>query len=433
MSAISDKTLIAPVSVGLVLALCGLGAAWYIRYVLGYPVGSSDEHNYAVIFQKLGQGIPWPISGPMFVLIIQLLHRTTQFSHEASMWLLGTLVVPVLVFFLYWIYWTAARDIKYALLTMVILFSSSYFLVGVLQSRPQQVGQFLVLAGCLLLHRNLEGKKRLGMFASICALTAYYHILSFAFLMLAALLFLSLRFILRQVTPIQAAKIILALLPGLLIILAPSGAYQMKWVVILRNNPHLMWDQLLAALAMVLIFASLFIVWARRYSTAWQVSFQRALRRQHAIPIQLRLGVLIAVASLVLSFQYVLLVDGYVTKHAGTISYFFLLQTGNFVFLGLFLWGSLKVMDDHVKQCLPRWIKVFMVFSIIWAIIGLVVLGLTPFVSYKNFLLRLISYAILFAAPIASYGLQKCPLPLQVSFLISVPLLMSLSVMHLML
>ena len=225
-------------------------------------------------------------------------------------------------------------------------------------------------------------------------------------------------------------RFLLALLPGLVIVLYPSGPYEVMLLDIRRHHVLLTGEWALLVGIAILVVAVLSLLLLRRHATVWPQGIQRLLAGLGGVPVQIRLVATMAVVALVLTVQYGLLHERYAANYADSMLRFLSLQAGNLLFLGLLLWGSLRAMDAYLQARWPNWLSPFAALGLIFAAMGLATLVVSPFLLDKNLLIRLTGYALLFAAPFACYGLATLPPRLRSLVLLSLPAAAGLSLMH---
>ena len=383
----------------LALVLAALAAA--LRHGAGYPRCLNDEINWSTIAGQLDRGVDWPVSGPLFVDALRGLAALTGAPYPLVLSWMGVLGVFVGAGLLLWSY----RRLAWAALpaTMVALALTSYFWAPLLEARPQQWGQVLVLAGAVSCWRWLTHRGG-WLFFALLALTALTHILSHVVLACICAV-LALADWLEGGRFGRRHRLVWgALLASALVYVWPAGPYApMLQDLKVHHVPRLLAaaPQLLgAALALSgLTFA------ARQH---WHRDPHRGRALALCLARHRRAAVLAAALLLVtaLSLQAWILPDAAWGPYGGSVWRFVVLQGGNALFLLSFLLGAPLLFGHssatgeaaHSRRMLR------------WALAALALLGLAALAGSlrsldTNWLLRLVNYGVLFAAPVAGAGL----------------------------
>ena len=120
---------------------------------------------------------------------------------------------------------------------------------------------------------------------------------------------------------------------------------------------------------------------------------------------------LIVVVCIALSAQAAMLPTAAWHPYGGSIWTFLIFQAGNIAFAGLFVIG----LFTFFKAISNQEIETSHARMIVWTLIAFGILGLITLIASfwmldTNWLLRLINYSILFAAPITAMGLSQMAL-----------------------
>ena len=388
------------------IALSFTVCAISVRYFWGYPRCQNDELNWVGIARNIDAGHDWPVSGPIFMFVLRSLKALTEMRYVHLISGLG--VFSVFVGTLLIILGYSRLRITRPGITLAALALSSYFWVPLLEARPQQWGQILVFIGAIAawmwLHRNGG-----WLFFPVLALISFSHILSHAILIfLCTTLALADYFENRPMTRRHAIVIASALL-SLVVYLLPDGPYQ----TMLRDIEQTHLRRLLGAApylgaaALVAVLA----VMALKPHLHWREHWSRktmmfALTHKNLISAALLLVFFIA-----MSIQATVLPSAAWLPYGGSIWTFVIFQTGNLVFASLFVFGLFAFFQATAEQEIATSHARLITWSLLsFGLLGLITLIASFWMLDTNWVLRLINYAILFAAPIAAMGLASITL-----------------------
>lgn len=171
---------------------------------------------------------------------------------------MGMWSVPVLIGLMVLAY--ALQGLRRPGSLLLVLSCNTYFLMPLLESRPQQWGQVLVLLGAALAWRALKGLTPWWPYALVLVLTASVHILSFAILGALSLLVWMILFAWGQNNLQALARLALCVASGGLIFLIPDGPYapmldDLKVNHLQMSLSGLGWAMMLAPAALVTVAA----------------------------------------------------------------------------------------------------------------------------------------------------------------------------------
>ncbi|QNP49865.1 hypothetical protein [Diaphorobacter aerolatus] len=384
--------------IALIFTSCAIG----VRLFWGYPRCQNDELNWVQIARGLDDGVDWPVSGPSFMYVVRELRVLTEMRYTELISSLG--VFSVFVGTLLIILGYSRLRITRPGITLVALAMSSYFWVPLLEARPQQWGQIQVFIGAiaawLWLHRRGG-----WIFFPVLVLASVSHILSHAILVfLCAALALADYFENRPLTR-RHAIIIAVAFASLVVYVLPAGPYQTMLRDIEQNHLRRLLGTApyLGAAALAVVFAIMALKPALHWRTDWsRNTVEYALTHQRLICSLVFAAFFIAMAT-----QAAVLPPASWLPYGGSVWTFVIFQTGNLAFALLFICGLftfLRAISEHaVDASLAR--------MLIWSLLAFAVLGLITLVASfwmhdTNWVLRLINYSILFAAPIAAMGLE---------------------------
>lgn len=383
------------VLVMLAAAMTAVLARWWG----GYPNCPTDELNWAHIAQQLDQGVDWPVSGPLYLAVLRALGGSLRHDYPRTLALMGVLFVPLAMLALIWGY--RRLGVSPLRMTLLALCLSSYFWAALIESRPQQWGQVLVLVGGTSLWLALSGRGPWLVYAATLVLTAFTHILSYALLVMLSLWLMGYFFLLRNISLGTLARCALALALSAGVFLLPGGPYGAMLNDIAHN--HLQgngWR--MAGLAGLGATAFVILLLQRHHLRdvvlPW---FEHRLRRARARPLLFGLGTL-AVVGVTLSAQAAILPADAWRPYGGSVARFALSQSGNLAFATLVVAGWI---DTVTRADAPPALRAFTVMGLGWACIGALLLAASAFLLDTNWLLRVLNYAILFGAPLAAVPL----------------------------
>ena len=374
-------------------------AAVLARWWGGYPNCPTDELNWSHIATQLDQGVDWPVSGPLHVTLLRLLAASLSISYEQALAVKGVLFVPLAMAILLWCWRRLeVKPLRWALLALCL---SSYFWAAWIESRPQQLGQMLVLLGGTSLWLALSGRGSWWLYAAVMLLTAFTHILSYALLLMLSVWVMAYFFLLRECPLSTIGRWSGSVGLSALVFVVPGGPYQAMLGDIGTN--HLRGPGASIAAFVLMLLGLLATVLAARDRIRTQVlpAFERALQRARARPRAFGLvagGVVLAA----LALQASILPAAAWAPYGGSVGRFLISQSGNLALAALMLAGWIDVITR--PHALPA-LRAAAVMSLGWAGIGGALLLASLFLLDTNWLLRVLNYAILFAAPLAGLPL----------------------------
>ncbi len=388
----------------LLIALMFTICAITVRYYWGYPRCQNDELNWVGIARNIDAGQDWPVSGPSFMYVLRELKALTAIHYPQLLSGLG--VFSVFVGTLLIILGYSKLRLARPGITLVALALSSYFWVPLLEARPQQWGQIQVFLGAIAAWLWLHRKNGGWLFFPVLMLISISHILSHAILAFLCTALTLADYVENRPMTRRHGIVIVSLLLSLVVYVLPNGPYQTMLRDIELN--HLRRLMAFAPYLGGALLASMYIVMILKPRLHWRAHWSRqtaeyALTHQRTICTGLLL-----VFFLAMSAQASVLPDASWKPYGGSIWTFLIFQTGNLVFAAMFVVG----LFSFLRAILAQEIDASNARMLIWSLLAFGVLGLLTLVASfwlldTNWLLRLINYAILFAAPIAAMGLIR--------------------------
>jgi hypothetical protein len=368
----------------------------------GYPICVNDEVNWWSVARQIQAGQLWPISGPLHFEITRWLADLLAFTHPQALALLGTLSVPAVIALCLLAY--RMLQVPQPGLALAALFCSTYYWAPLLESRPQQWGQALVLF-CIALAWRATRQASPGRWLALAAamfLTAWVHILSFAVLLALFTMLGVLAYGLNLVRRKDILLVWLAALPAVLLLAWPGGPYAVMLQDIQVSHLLITPVELLGLLAAAGV-ADAALVWSLRRYGAWLKSL--LTRSGDAVPRALLIALSVVVV-LLLGLQSALLPDDSWYPYNGSALLFLLFQAGNLFFLYLLLAGLHYLRQEVVTgKHHEFWhLQVLLLISVGCVIFLALVASLI--LLDTNWMLRVINYSLILIAPLAALGLQ---------------------------
>ena len=385
----------------LALATCATALPLILR-ALGYPTCRTDEHVWAELASLIGDRPP--ISGPLHPVVLNWLVSQFGLSYAQSLAALGVVTVFVVILMLLLSYrLLAVPRPGYALATLAC---SSYFWSPLLESRPQQLGQPLVLLAVAITTRALTQPISRPWhwiaLAALAILTAVFHILSYGILVALTALLGLLFWVIGMSTKTRVTLAVLLVVSPVIIILWPNGPYQLMIDAIKRDHLLVPTNQFIAgAVALVFAVAGVIVVVGRITSSL----IVKARRSLNAMPTTaLTLGMVTALG--ILALQAFLLPTDAWKPYGNSYVLFSISQLGNLFFLFLLLRGFIhfsQLVDSHGEGRYSR--EMLILATSVAALAGAALLA-SVYLKDTNWMLRVLNYGLLIIAPVASAGLQ---------------------------
>jgi len=403
------------------LFLIGLLLVIYIRWVVyAHSIfASTDESNYLNIFAR-SYNTPINsliVSGPGYVLILRTFNSILGIEIINTPALFGTVMFvlyPILMFSLFYVMF---RNMKISLIGTLCLMLTSYFIWASLESRPQQIGMLLVILAVVILWRiTSESKARplqVGIFLFLCFTTFITHILSFVSLAVIAAFILIAAYIKNKISLKTTVFIFLflALMFSLFFMdeFVYSSAYRAVDEILLGSSIQYPLLLGLSPIKTMYLIGTFVVVALMVFVYLLKDKILKVLLRLGKITKRvinkymvgfLVLGLMLFATAMFLQFYVDRAV--YISYYRNSAYLFFLSQMGNLIFGVLYLKGALDVLRSKEKNYR---IKFFLTISIFVIVLGLILLPVSFTFPYgsRNWLLRILSYWVIFAAPIVAF------------------------------
>ncbi len=380
--------------------LLGILITFIARYIYSYPLHPTDELNYIAILNYLENKSDWPISGPGYVMLLQGLQTYSQQSYSYLVPTTAMLISSIYYCCLYFLYRLLGLNNKDIMGIILILSLCSYFLAPMLEGRPQQLGMLWSLALVVIFIRMKDKKSLIWLFVSAYVGLLYYHLLSF---LIAAFLIwgLVIRQYLSKKNSFNNMKILLfsTLISTVVLFTTSSYHYMLQNIcdfhiasLLKQNNIYYL---LLGCGILAIILKYLYITLQIKKDDMMQ------LEEKYYIYSILTASIILSIVAFI--FIWYISPTSYLTFYQESIILFFLFQMGNIYFGIGFFYG--------LYQCLSKTerllqLEIFFQSSGILMLLGAVVVLLSPFLGDKNWIIRVIDYWTLFAAPLVLSGIK---------------------------
>lgn len=390
-------------------------ASWALREWAQYPPTPSDERNWIAIAAQVANGVNWPISGPLHFESTQALAAWTEQSHEEALALLGLASVPAVLL----AYAASYRLMGFAQAwpPILLLCASPYFWAPLIESRPQQWGQGLVMlcttsAWQLLTQTNNTTRPhKMVMWLAwsvLFTLTCWVHLLSGA---VAWALCLMLCFGLASWKRGAGSEVFAccaAMLPGLTVLLLPDGPYQTMWNDILAHHLRFHVASFITPAILIAACGGFFVHPLKKGVSS---AAHYLLTCIEAKPIGWAF-VLAAGVILPMGVQVILLPSDAWIHYRHAWLAVFPRQLGNLFFLCLFITGLVLIAHNPIQRLRASWSGQMMVLTCTGTLALLALLTSTVLL-HTNWMLRVTYYALPMAAPFAAAGFYRWRLAAQ--------------------
>lgn len=379
---------LSPVLLGLPVGLMLLNLI--LRQADAFPPELSDEANWLGLMQLTEGGFDPPISGPLFVYVMQAVHEHLYFGLPAildSVAILGSGLTIALVLSGYRYHLPNTTLIKSAAIMLLV---TSYFLAPALEARPQQLG--IALAFLICLQVTSQPQTSTGWLLAALLPLAFWHVLSF----FVAIAYLSVwKLILWRLGSLRGGAILLwfVLASSLLVSLIGSRAYRSLLEDVLAN--HLPGQVTLA----LLIISSVLLVTC---FCAVPVRLWRKVRALCLSHINVVVAIIFLLSAIALTLQWRLLPSSALQDYGGSAVTFCMWHAGNLGFCFCYLLGLQICFRGEVDG-----LQAFVNGSLILLVFASFALFASLFLAHVNWMIRILYFWIPFAAPLSALGLGK--------------------------
>jgi len=412
----------------LTLLVLGFSIVMYVRFVINdlTLIAPSDEALYVDLANDVKAGDNAPTSGPGFLYALLLLRSVTGWPVENITAVIGLLVGAAYPLIIYLIYRKHLASREEAVFSVLFIFSTSYLIWPMIESRPQQAGMLLVLLGGVLYHTYLIKGKYLSAVIVICLFTFFFHILSFLILMGLILLLWWFSYLEGKTSIRTTIWPFVVLIFGLLVFITPipiySGMYGgIKWT--LRHSTLSMVRNWYPLAASILIAVPVLVLLTRYLKKVDMLGKLKKAGEKHSRKM-MYIFIVVLVSGLCL--QFYLSRQIYIDKYKGSFLLFLLLQSGNFFFGGIFILEFFRSMERGEFED-PYFRSVIMLMLI--GMISLVISIFLP-LHFNNWAIRMINFWTLFAAPVVGRHILGMEEKRRSIFILMLPLFIILSLVN---
>lgn len=385
------------------LVLLATLAAGALRTWGGYPLNPSDERNWIAIAAEVANGVDWPISGPLHFAATQALASWVRISHADALAILGVTAIPfVLITYVLSYRLLGISNLWPALL---MLSTSTYFWAPLLESRPQQWGQALVLLNAsiawrLFRHDSIANRTSFLLvwagWGALFLLTCWAHLLSGPIAFGLCGLLAAGCLALHPKRYLGVALWVLASAPGLFILVWPSGPYRA-----MLNGTGLSEQVLSVAVWWPAVLTSLCLLLAGIRMLGPRL-INTCLCSLEMHPKAWMATLSIGVVAL-LALQALMLPAMAWASYQGSLLLFMSRQLGNLFFFCMLLMGLFHVATAPKLRTATPWPGLFSLLAGMAVLAGLS-LALSAVTRDTNWMLRIINYTLPIAAPFAGIG-----------------------------
>ena len=379
---------LSPVLLGLPIGLALLNLL--LRQTNAFPPELSDEANWLGLLHLMEGEYGPPVSGPLFVYVVQALHQHLSADLPAILdfvAILGSGLTVALVLSGYRYYLPNTTLVKSA---AIMLFTTSYFLAPALEARPQQLG--IALAFLICLRTTYNSQASTGWLLVVLLPLAFWHVLSF----FVAIVYLSAwKLTLWRLGSLRDGLILLWLVIAslLAVSLIGSSAYRPLLEDVLANHVA---DQFTLALLVIspVVLAMCFCAVPMKL---WKKV--RALCFSHINSV---VAIIFLLSATALILQWSLLPSTSVQDYRGSVVTFCIWHAGNMAFCFCYLLGLHICSREEVDG-----LQVFVIGSLILLVLASFALFASYFLAHVNWMIRILYFWIPFAAPVSALGLGK--------------------------
>ena len=333
---------------GFFFLLVGAFVTAYIRLlVYDHGILATDEGNYAWIIHRINANpsLAWPISGPLYVKLINFLHQQCHLPILTAVPLMASLVSTLLPVFLYFGYVSIlGGETTDSALSCLVLLSSSYFLWPMLEGRPQQLCLLFLFMAVIFYHEYLSDKSSNAFIAFfiLYVIVFAYHILSFFVLSLLIAIMWYVAYLNGSASFYTLSSLIIPLIICAVLLFHPHSFYastlrDIKLYHLKHLNLPVFFSIAFGAFGLLLLFK-------QKIAQAVQIGVKWG---QSAIFIVM--AFLFSIGALV--FQYILNEKAIADFYGGSLAKFIVFQSGN-IFFGLMYFVGLHILAKTPQKSL---------------------------------------------------------------------------------
>lgn len=391
----------------ILLLLFGTCISFYVRFILhDGTIWALDEGNYLQIMTRLQNGQIFPMSGPLYIWVVEQFQWLLDASLIYSLPLYSSISASVLpAFFFIYYYYIAEHEsfslslnlddnILFSLICVLMLLSSSYFIWPMIEGRPQQLGSLLMVLVLYLYYQQLLKSSflRLVLLTLFSLMLFYYHLLSFIFFIIIASMFWFWLYINKQCSLISIFLPIIIIIISLFIFTEEGGVYSLMYYDLLHFHLKGI-DLQKTGIAISLLVLTAFLLQKTIFSL---VEFIKgALNSKYFILL------LILLSLSALMIQVYLLGEEALYFYKESKIVFIIFQSGNIFFLVCYFYGLYYLNQQNKLN------QFFVIGSVLFLILAVFSLFISFYLGEKNLLIRLLNFWILLATPVGSVALIK--------------------------
>ena len=361
-----------------------------LRQVDVFPPEFSDEANWLRLMQLTEEGFDPPVSGPLFVYVMQAVHEHLSFGLPAvldSVAILGSGLTIALVLSGYRYHLPNTTLTKNA---AVMLLITSYFVAPALEARPQQLG--IALAFLICLQVTSQPRTSTGWLLAALIPLAFWHVLSF----FVAIAYVSVwKLTLWRFGSLRGGAILLwfVLASSFLAPLIGSRAYRSLLGDVLANHVPGQFTLALLIISSLVLATCLCAVPVKLWKKV------RALCLSH---INVFVAIIFLLSVIALTLQWRLLPSAALQDYGGSAVTFCMWHAGNLGFCFCYLLGLQACFRGEVDGLQP-----FVSGSLILLVLASFALFASFFLAHANWMIRILYFWVPFAAPLSALGMGR--------------------------
>jgi len=423
-----------------IMAVVSLIVTYFIRIGFGRYFTTIDESYYISLIGNPVWYRTSVVSGFTVPFLLRFVKTAINIDPVSLIVYYSMAFAVFYVCVIYWTYRWAGISKEYSIISLAVLFMSSFYIWSFIQIRPQQLG---ILVG-LLIVSLLMGIKPNRMFFIIMpvlfTLLIFTHILSFLLFSVLLVVYFVLIFvrsglseeIFKKFIGISSA-ILVAWIAFLFFPYSSKTIHTLVWIlntVLPFNNFHFLLNYfpLFSTVSYVLLISIIYHA-GRFFHERYSNNFMNLRRYLREILIKFSPQILfLTLVFLFIGFylQFKLGANIYTKTYRGSIITLVFFQVGNVFFGFMFMRGILNKLK---KNALIE----FDIMTVVWAFIGITMLFISFFMpkgntiwGFSNWMIRAAQYFVIFAAPTVAYTVSEDVKAMKSSHLkLVVPLLIS--------